>query len=51
MEHERVCFCSSRRFSLIGFLSVIGFLVDVGEPTSHPCSMTGMIQDHHLPAH
>ena len=23
--------------------------VDVGEPTSHPCSMTGMIQDHHLP--
>ena len=24
--------------------------VDVGEPTSHPCSMTGMIQDHHLPA-
>ena len=22
--------------------------VDVGEPTSHPCSMTGMIQDHHL---
>ena len=24
--------------------------VDVGEPTSHPCSMTEMIQDHHLPA-
>ena len=24
--------------------------VDVGEPTSHPCSMTGMIQGHHLPA-
>ena len=24
--------------------------VDVGEPTSHPCSMTGMIQDHHVPA-
>ena len=24
--------------------------VDVGEPTSHPCSMTGMIQDHHLHA-
>ena len=23
--------------------------VDVGEPTSHPCSMTGMMQDHHLP--
>ena len=22
--------------------------VDVGEPTPHPCSMTGMIQDHHL---
>ena len=22
--------------------------VDVGEPTSHPCSMTGMMQDHHL---
>ena len=22
--------------------------VDVGEPTSHPCSMTGMIQDHHF---
>ena len=21
--------------------------VDVGEPTSHPCSITGMIQDHH----
>ena len=24
--------------------------VDVGEPTSHPCSMTEMIQDHHLSA-
>ena len=23
--------------------------VDVGEPTSHPCSITGMMQDHHLP--
>ena len=23
--------------------------MDVGEPTSHPCSMTGMRQDHHLP--
>ena len=22
--------------------------VDVGEPTSHPCSLTGMMQDHHL---
>ena len=22
--------------------------VDVGEPTSHPCSMTGRIQDHYL---
>ena len=22
--------------------------VDVGEPTRHPCSMTGMMQDHHL---
>ena len=23
--------------------------VDVGEPTSRPCSMTGMRQDHHQP--
>ena len=24
--------------------------VDVGEPTSHPCSITRTRQDHHLPA-
>ena len=36
-------------YSLNGSPALRSFIyVDVGEPTSHPCSMTGMIQDHHL---
>ena len=38
-------------YYLNGFPALRSFIyMDVGEPTSHPCSMTGMIQDHHLPA-
>ena len=36
-------------FYLNGSPALRSFIyVDVGEPTSHPCSMTGMMQDHHL---
>ena len=43
-------FLHSGFYYLIGSLALRSFIcVDVGEPTSRPCSMTGMRQDHHLP--
>ena len=37
-------------YCLNGSLALRSFIyVDVGEPTSRSCSMTGMRQDHHLP--
>ena len=43
------CLYCGNYLSINGTPALRSFIyVDVGEPTPHPCSMTGMMQDHHL---
>ena len=43
------CLYCGNYCSINGTPALSSFIyVDVGEPTPHPCSMTGMMQDHHL---
>ena len=43
------CLYCGNYLSIHGTPALRSFIyVDVGEPTPHPCSMTGMMQDHHL---
>ena len=43
------CLYCGNYISITGTPALRSFIyVDVGEPTRHPCSMTGMMQDHHL---
>ena len=43
------CLYCGNYISITGTPALRSFIhVDVGEPTRYPCSMTGMMQDHHL---
>ena len=43
------CLYCGNYLSINGTPALRSFIyVDVGEPTPHPCSMTGMMKDHHL---
>ena len=43
------CLYCGNYLSINGTPALRSFIyVDVGEPTPHPCSMPGMMQDHHL---